>query len=172
MLLKVLLIVLGIWKISGEGVIPGVITNDMNELMVNQPSSGLGGGTVNSGMNKCEPLNDEILQLCSGIPYNETRFPNFMKHKTQQEAALETALYLPLVRLNCSPALKLFLCSLYAPPCVADYQQPLKPCRETCEKAKVGCEHFMKRYLLLLYSICKTFRRFFEFSANDQSSRF
>jgi len=146
MLLKVLLIVLGIWGISGEGVIPGVITNDMNELMVNQPSSGSGGGTVNSGMNKCEPLNDEILQLCSGIPYNETRFPNFMKHKTQQEAALETALYLPLVRLNCSPALKLFLCSLYAPPCVADYQQPLKPCRETCEKAKVGCEHFMKRF--------------------------
>lgn len=140
MLLRVLLIVLGIWEISGEA-------SDMSELLVNQPSSG--SGAVNSGMNKCEPLNDEILQLCSGIPYNETRFPNFMKHKTQQEAALDTPLYLPLVRLNCSPALKLFLCSLYAPPCVADYQQPLKPCRETCEKAKAGCEHFMKRYLLL-----------------------
>lgn len=102
--------------------------------------------SINSENNKCEPLNAEILQLCSDIGYNETRFPNFMKHKTQQEAALETALYLPLVRLNCSPALKRFLCSLYAPPCITNYQQPLKPCREMCERARQGCEHYMKRF--------------------------
>ena len=95
---------------------------------------------------KCEPLNTNVLQLCKDIAYNETRFPNFMKQKTQQEAAADTALYLPLIRINCSPVLKLFLCSLYAPPCVKNYSSTLKPCREMCEKAKSGCEDFMKRF--------------------------
>lgn len=96
---------------------------------------------------KCEPLNTDVLQLCKDIAYNETRFPNFMKHKSQQEAAVETTLYLPLIKINCSPVLKLFLCSLYAPPCIRNYSQSiLKPCREMCEKAKMGCEDFMKRF--------------------------
>lgn len=95
---------------------------------------------------KCEPLNTEVLQLCKDIAYNETRFPNFMKQKSQQEAAADTALYLPLIRINCSPVLKLFLCSLYAPPCVRNYSSTLRPCREMCEKAKSGCEDFMKRF--------------------------
>lgn len=113
-----------------------VDSTDISELSVSPVGPG----------GKCEPLNADILQLCSDIGYNETRFPNFMKHKSQQEAALETALYLPLVRLNCSPSLKRFLCSLYAPPCIPNYQQPLKPCREMCERAKLGCEQFMKRF--------------------------
>jgi hypothetical protein len=95
---------------------------------------------------KCEPLNPEVLPLCKDIAYNETRFPNFMKQKSQQEAASETSIYLPLVRINCSPVLKLFLCSLYAPPCIKNYSSTLKPCREMCEKAKSGCEDFMKRF--------------------------
>lgn len=94
---------------------------------------------------KCEPLNTDILRLCKDIAYNETRFPNFMKQKTQQEAAADTDLYLPLIRINCSPVLKLFLCSLYAPPCIRNYPGTLKPCREMCEKAKMGCEDYMKR---------------------------
>ena len=95
---------------------------------------------------KCEPLNTDVLQLCKDIAYNETRYPNFMKQKSQQEAAAETALYLPLIRINCSPVLKLFLCTLYAPPCVKNYTLTLKPCREMCEKAKYGCEDYMKRF--------------------------
>lgn len=94
----------------------------------------------------CEPLNTDVLQLCKDIAYNETRFPNFLKQKSQQEAASETTLYLPLIRINCSPVLKLFLCSIYAPPCVKNYSSALKPCREMCEKAKAGCEDFMKRF--------------------------
>jgi hypothetical protein len=97
---------------------------------------------------KCEPLNTEILPLCKDIAYNETRFPNFMKQKTQQEAAVDTNIYLPLIRINCSPVLKLFLCSIYAPPCVKNYSSALRPCRELCEKAKTGCEDFMKRFAL------------------------
>ena len=99
-----------------------------------------------SSSSKCEPLNTDVLQLCKDIAYNETRYPNFMKQKSQQEAAAETALYLPLIRINCSPVLKLFLCTLYAPPCVKNYTLTLKPCREMCEKAKYGCEDYMKRF--------------------------
>ena len=95
---------------------------------------------------KCEPLNTDVLQLCKDIAYNETRYPNVMKQKSQQEAAADTAFYLPLIRINCSPVLKLFLCTLYAPPCVANYTLTLKPCREMCEKAKSGCEDYMKRF--------------------------
>jgi hypothetical protein len=100
---------------------------------------------IDSGY-KCEPLNTDTLPLCRDIAYNETRFPNFMKQKTQQEAAADTNIYLPLIRINCSPVLKLFLCSLYAPPCVKNYSSALKPCRELCEKVKSGCEDVMKRF--------------------------
>ena len=99
-----------------------------------------------SSFTKCEPLDTDVMKLCKGIAYNETRFPNFMKQKTLKEAAEETELYLPLVRINCSPVLKLFLCSLYAPPCVQNYSSQLRPCREMCEKVKLGCESYMKRY--------------------------
>lgn len=105
-----------------------------------------GSGEV-GGISQCEPLNTDLLQLCENIAYNQTRFPNYMKQNSQQEAATDSALYLPLVRINCSPVLKLFLCSLYAPPCVGpDYTDALKPCREMCERAKRGCQSYMKRF--------------------------
>jgi hypothetical protein len=109
-------------------------------------ASALSTDELDTASSKCEPLNTNVLQLCKGIAYNETRFPNFMKQKSQQEAAADTQLYLPLIRINCSPVLKLFLCSLYAPPCVNNYTSQLRPCREMCEKAKRGCEDFMKRF--------------------------
>jgi len=93
---------------------------------------------------KCEPLNADVMLLCKDIAYNETLFPNHFKHKTQQEAAADSIMYLPLVRINCSPVIKLFLCSVFAPPCVKNYSSVLKPCREMCEKARAGCENFMK----------------------------
>ena len=102
--------------------------------------------TTDTGGYKCEALNTDVVPLCKDIAYNETRFPNFLKQKSQQEAATETNIYLPLIRINCSPVLKLFLCSLYVPPCIRNYSSTLRPCRELCEKAKTGCEDFMKRF--------------------------
>jgi hypothetical protein len=104
------------------------------------------GGDLLDSSSKCEPLNTEVLHMCKDIAYNETRYPNFMKQKSQQEAAADTAFYLPLIRINCSPVLKLFLCTLYAPPCVTNYTLTLKPCREMCEKAKAGCEDYMAKF--------------------------
>ena len=116
------------------------------QMAVSSSSSSSDSLLLDASSPRCEPLNTDVLQLCKDITYNETRFPNFLKQRTQQEAAADTALYLPLIRINCSPVLKLFLCSLYAPPCVHNYAGTLRPCREMCEKAKSGCEHFMQRF--------------------------
>lgn len=105
---------------------------------------------------RCEPLSAAgLLRLCSGLPYNETRYPNYMKHATQDEAEAELAQYeqkfVSLTRIGCSSALRLFVCTLYAPPCARDTAQPthvayaLRPCRELCEKVKRGCDATIKR---------------------------
>ena len=120
--------------------------NDLTNLFQQKHNSKYTVQTNSLEFDQCEPLNTEILPLCKDIAYNETRYPNFLKQKSQKEAAEDTALYLPLIRINCSPVLKLFLCSLYAPPCVKNYSSTLKPCREMCEKAKSGCESIMQKY--------------------------
>lgn len=62
----------------------------------------------------------------------------------QEDAALEVHQFIPLIKIECSPDLKLFLCSLYAPLCtILDYAIP--PCRSLCESAR-NCEKIMKTF--------------------------
>lgn len=59
-------------------------------------------------------------------------------------AALEVHQFIPLIKINCSPDLKLFLCSLYAPLCtILDF--PIPPCRSLCESAR-NCEKVMQTF--------------------------
>lgn len=59
-------------------------------------------------------------------------------------AALEVHQFIPLIKINCSPDLKLFLCSLYAPLCtILDF--PIPPCRSLCESAR-NCEKIMRTF--------------------------
>lgn len=74
-----------------------------------------------------------------------TAFPNFFRHKTQEEAALEVHQFFPLVKVNCSPDLAFFLCSLYAPLCSSLDTPPL-PCRELCLRVQRGCLPVLRRY--------------------------
>jgi hypothetical protein len=102
---------------------------------------------LTSKQGKCEALRKDVSDICNNIAYNQTYYPNILKHKTQAEAAKELGLYQPLIKINCSPQIKLFLCSLYAPPCIQNYTQAiLKPCREVCEQARSGCEGIMKSF--------------------------
>lgn len=118
-----------------------VVDSNVIDIMTDSGSGGF------NGNNKCEPLNTDLLPICKDLPYNETQFPNFMKQRSQLEASRDTDVYLPFIRINCSPVLKLFLCSLYAPPCIRNYSSGLiRPCREMCERAKSGCDVFMQRY--------------------------
>ncbi|XP_040901254.1 uncharacterized protein LOC121186553 isoform X1 [Toxotes jaculatrix] len=82
--------------------------------------------------------------LCSGLPYTETLLPNILGHSTQDQAGLEIHQFAPLVKVECSPHLKPFLCSVYTPECVSGRARP--PCRTTCEQARSGCESLMNKF--------------------------
>ena len=86
------------------------------------------------------------IPLCQrNVPYNMTQFPNLFRHNTQEEAALEVHQFFPLVKVNCSPDLSFFLCSLYTPLCSALDTPPL-PCRELCLRVQRGCLALLRRF--------------------------
>nr|ALS30889.1 frizzled5/8 [Platynereis dumerilii] len=86
------------------------------------------------------------IPMCRGIGYNLTYMPNQFNHDTQDEAGLEVHQFWPLVEIQCSPDLKFFLCSMYAPICMTNYHKPLPACRSVCERAKSGCAPLMRQY--------------------------
>jgi len=89
----------------------------------------------------CEAIN---VPMCKGVSYQQTVFPNLLGHTTQEDAGLEVHQFYPLVKVECSPHLKIFLCSLYTPECVDGW--PRAPCRATCELARSGCEPLMTKF--------------------------
>lgn len=91
--------------------------------------------------NRCEPI---TIPFCTDIQYNKTIMPNLLGHTKQEEAALEVHQFIPLVKIDCSPDLKFFLCSLYAPVCTI-LSYPIPPCRSLCESARV-CESIMRTF--------------------------
>ncbi|CAG9768939.1 unnamed protein product [Ceutorhynchus assimilis] len=91
---------------------------------------------------RCQSI---TIPFCSGIAYNKTIMPNLLGHNTQEEAGLEVHQYFPLVKINCSPDLQFFLCSVFAPVCTI-LDHPLPPCRSLCLSAKEGCEGIMEKF--------------------------
>lgn len=92
---------------------------------------------------KCEQI---TIPMCKGIGYNLTYMPNQFNHDTQDEAGLEVHQFWPLVEIQCSEDLKFFLCSMYAPICMTNYNKPLPACRSVCERARTGCAPLMRQY--------------------------
>lgn len=90
---------------------------------------------------KCERL---TIPLCQKIEYNLTYVPNMFEHATQIEAAYHAHQFWPLVRINCSPDLKLFICATHAPVCELNYGKPLLPCRSFCERVRDACSPVIK----------------------------
>ena len=62
------------------------------------------------------------------------------------QAGLEVHQFWPLVKIQCSPDLRFFLCSMYTPICMESYARPLPACRSVCERAKQGCLPVMQKY--------------------------
>ncbi|KAG5886405.1 hypothetical protein JTB14_030764 [Gonioctena quinquepunctata] len=83
--------------------------------------------------------------FCTGIPYNETILPNLLGHTTMDEAGMDIHTYFPLVKINCSPDLQFFLCSVFMPVCTI-LDHPLPPCRSLCISARNGCEGIMLKF--------------------------
>ncbi|TNN37818.1 Frizzled-1 [Liparis tanakae] len=83
--------------------------------------------------------------LCRDLAYNLTVMPNLLGHGSQDEAGLEVHQFYPLVKVQCSEDLRLFLCSVYLPVCTVLEQAP-PPCRSLCERARLGCEALMIKF--------------------------
>ncbi|XP_072295648.1 frizzled-3a [Eucyclogobius newberryi] len=90
----------------------------------------------------CEPI---ALRMCQGLPYNATFMPNILNHYDQQTAALAMEPFHPMVNLQCSPDLRMFLCALYAPVCT-EYGRMTLPCRRLCLQAKSDCYKLMDMF--------------------------
>ncbi|KAM8870326.1 uncharacterized protein AB9W97_017213 isoform 2-T2 [Spinachia spinachia] len=82
--------------------------------------------------------------LCRDLPYADTVLPNILGHETQDAAGLEVDQFQTLVKVECSPHLKPFLCSVYTPECVSGSPRP--PCRTLCEHARSNCESLMNKF--------------------------
>lgn len=59
--------------------------------------------------------------------------------------ALSLQPFHPMVNLQCSPELRMFLCSLYAPVC-SEYGRITLPCRRLCLQAKSDCYRLMDMF--------------------------
>ncbi|XP_045917144.1 frizzled-3a [Micropterus dolomieu] len=90
----------------------------------------------------CEPI---TLRMCQGLPYNSTFMPNILNHYDQQTAALAMEPFHPMVNLQCSSELRMFLCALYTPVCT-EYGRMTLPCRRLCLQAKSDCYKLMDMF--------------------------
>ena len=92
-----------------------------------QPLSGKRPGQGPPGVThgKCEPI---TIPLCANIEYNMTIVPNLLGHTKQEQAGMEVHQFFPLVKVQCSAHLQMFLCAVYAPVCTI-LEYPLPPCR-------------------------------------------
>lgn len=98
------------------------------------------GGLPHHG--RCEPI---TIPLCKDIQYNETIMPNLLNHQKQDDAGLEVHQFFPLVKVQCSPYLKFFLCTVYVPVCTV-LDEAIPPCQSLCTEARLGCESLMNKF--------------------------
>ncbi|KFV56117.1 Membrane frizzled-related protein, partial [Tyto alba] len=85
----------------------------------------------------CEPVE---VEMCLGLGYNATSFPNIWLAIPDQEGASEVLQdYQMLMELTCYQHLRLLICSLFVPKCVPD-GGVLQPCQAVCLAAELQCQ--------------------------------
>ena len=91
------------------------------------------------GPEKCQLVTH--IPICEDMPWNYTIFPNFRGHSSQTEANQELEQLRQLIEVNCSGAIRIFLCSIYVPFCTDDHPlRVLPPCKRLCQHVRDGCE--------------------------------
>ncbi|XP_071487937.1 frizzled-2-like [Diadema antillarum] len=83
--------------------------------------------------------------MCMDIPYNMTFLPNLLGHESQVEAMVAIQQFYPLVKIQCSKHLQLFLCSVHFPVCNV-LGVIIPPCQSFCKRARRGCRSMMKKF--------------------------
>lgn len=104
---------------------------------------GMVGGGSSTSQGQCQEI---TIPMCKDIGYNFTSLPNQFNHESQEEAGLEVHQFWPLVKIECSVDLRFFLCSMYTPICMENYQHPVPACRSVCERARLGCLAVMAKH--------------------------
>ncbi|CAJ1065650.1 secreted frizzled-related protein 2 [Xyrichtys novacula] len=102
-------------------------------------------GFSSSVRSVCKPI-PSTLSLCHGIGYRQMRIPNLLGHDTLKEAQQQSAAWLPLISKLCHRDTKKFLCSLFAPVCLPELNEPVSPCRSLCEAVRDGCVPVMSAF--------------------------
>ncbi|KAJ6664772.1 hypothetical protein lerEdw1_005744 [Lerista edwardsae] len=98
-----------------------------------------------SGRSSCKPL-PSSMGLCRGVGYSEMRLPNLLGHDSVKEALQQAASWVPLLTKQCHRDTQKFLCSLFAPVCLSELEQPVLPCRALCEAVRGGCTPVMAAF--------------------------
>ncbi|MCP9258000.1 Frizzled-4 [Dirofilaria immitis] len=80
---------------------------------------------------RCELIE---IPLCKDIPYKYTYFPNSLLQPDQQSLQTQTEHFKPLIKTNCNPHIKFFICSVFAPMCPEHMPQAVTSCRSVCEE--------------------------------------
>ncbi|KAL8191385.1 UNVERIFIED_CONTAM: hypothetical protein K2H54_073319 [Gekko kuhli] len=86
------------------------------------------------------------MTLCHGVGYSEMRLPNLLGHDTVREVLQQSVSWVPLLTKQCHPDTKKFLCSLFAPVCLSELEEPVFPCRSLCEDVREGCSPVMAAF--------------------------
>ncbi|MBN3293342.1 MFRP protein, partial [Polypterus senegalus] len=85
----------------------------------------------------CEPIK---VQMCQGLTYNKTSFPNiWLGIIDQQEAVTMLKDYKILMELSCYSYLHIFTCGMFIPKCT-EAGGVLQPCRSVCLSAEQQCQ--------------------------------
>lgn len=96
---------------------------------------------------RCEEIS---VPLCVRVlPYNFTRFPNLVGHRSQVVARRSIDYYSSafVEDANCAKHAAFFLCSFYLPICLPGIEEGvIKPCRFLCEKIKKDCPAIRKQW--------------------------
>ncbi|XP_041355646.1 atrial natriuretic peptide-converting enzyme-like [Gigantopelta aegis] len=115
----------------------------------NRGQNGNRGQSGNRGRNPARRQNHRRCQkiqvpMCRGmIGYGFTNLPNKYGHRTQLQVYRALEYLWSFMDIGCSSNFRLFVCSLYLPKCTRRTLQQL-PCKETCTRAKNGCEDRME----------------------------
>ncbi|XP_059812967.1 membrane frizzled-related protein isoform X1 [Hypanus sabinus] len=105
-----------------------------------------------------EPACEKIeVEMCHGLSYNETSFPNIWLGIPDQRSAISTLKdYKLLMGLVCYEKLRLLTCSIFVPKCTWD-GGVVPPCQSLCLSAEKQCQHSLESLGIIWPFNCNLF---------------
>ncbi|XP_051895665.1 membrane frizzled-related protein [Pristis pectinata] len=102
----------------------------------------------------CEKIE---VEMCQGLSYNETSFPNIWLGIPDQKSAISTLKdYKLLTGLVCYENLRLLTCSIFVPKCTWD-GGVVPPCQSLCLSAEKQCQHSLESLGIMWPFNCNLF---------------